>query len=80
MSRALMEVGVGAPPPMRAGRFTGLKNVLEVDVPLDLAWDWTWGMIRASNPHDPEDGHQSWRKWSDVDLDVFLISLCGGEA
>jgi len=62
---------------MRAGRFTGLTSVAAVDLPPDLAHSWAQGLVQSTAHPDPEIGHYHWRRWSDVDLDVFLLSLCG---
>lgn len=64
--------------PIRPGRFTGRTSVADLDLPADLAGEWARGLVCSADHPDPEIGHYHWRRWSDVDLDVFLLSLCEG--
>lgn len=65
--------------PLTAGRHTGLTSVAHLDLPRELAQEWARGLVQAANHPEPALGHNNWRRWSDVDLDVFLLTLCGGE-
>lgn len=63
-----------------AGRFTDLTTVAHVDLPPDLTRESAKGLVQRTARAKPALGHFNWRRWSDVNLDVFLVSLCKGQA